>query len=317
MTHRLPLITTIVICIQMAMGGLIVGKDAGFVCPDWPLCYGQILPHLTPLLALELVHRLSAMIVGVLVVVTAVLVYIRHRDQRLMVAIVSASLASLLLQIIVGGMIVLFVLPGITTTIDVVNSMVLLSLYVTLTVLVYRQHRARSGNPLPVDTPLFELRKASWLLFAFGLFAIAVGAVFRHSGASQALFGQMSYLESHHQHVPPTLQTSQTLLVFHIFSAALFAFAMMWFLLQSLRLKRLMRLALLELVLLGLQVMFGVWSLGTKLALLPSTLHWSNSAVLVALMALNIGLSQFATREESTTDVTARTIRLTRPNTVR
>jgi len=281
--YRLPLQTTIIIGIQMVMGGIIVGKDAGFICPDWPLCHGQVLPKMTGLVVLELVHRFSALLVAVLVLWTTVTVLRRARTDAVMVRIVVWSLVSLALQIVVGGFIVIWKLPGITTTIDVLNSMFLLAMYVLLTGTAYARWRAVQGRPLLPDGALHRLRRpAAVVLVTLGL-AIAVGAIFRHTGASQSLFHEYSYLASHGQTSSPSLALSTALLAIHVVTGGLVALVVVWLVSQAFVQKRAVRLSLWLAALVLLQIVFGMISLGTRLDIVSTTLHWTNAAVLVAL----------------------------------
>ena len=43
--------------------------EAGLACPDWPLCYGSVLPfnHMNLRVFLEWFHRLDAFLVGILI----------------------------------------------------------------------------------------------------------------------------------------------------------------------------------------------------------------------------------------------------------
>ncbi|MCF8564050.1 COX15/CtaA family protein [Alicyclobacillus tolerans] len=284
MTYRLPLISTLAIAVQMVLGGIVVGENAGFVCPDWPLCDGQVLPKLSGMVILELVHRFSAVAVTVLVIWVAVLAWRRARQERAVVWLASFGVVSLFLQVIVGGLIVILTLPGVTTTIDVANSMVLLGLYVALTLVTHRREKVNRGEQLDSDRALYSLAAPAWSVWGVSFFAILAGAVFRHTGASQALYGQNSYLASHGQHDIPSLALSKGLLMFHVSTGILVAAAALWFLLSAIRAKRLVPLAWAQVVLVAFQAGFGVWSLGSQLALLPATLHWSNAAFLLGVL---------------------------------
>lgn len=284
MTYRLAFWSTIAIAVQMVLGGIVVGENAGFVCPDWPLCDGQVLPALTGLVLLDLVHRFSALAVSVLVLATAIAVWRTRKQHSLQFSIIGAALVSLLLQIVVGDLIVLFKLPGVTTTIDVANSMIMLALFVVLTMIARRVLREERGLTAAADPQLSRLAGPAWGVLGAAFFSIVVGALFRHSGASEALFGKMEYLSSHGQTTPPSMWTSQTLLMFHIASGMLLTATAVWFLVTALRTRRYRGIAFAEIALVMVQAALGMHTLSTELGIVPATLHWGNAALLMAVL---------------------------------
>jgi cytochrome c oxidase assembly protein subunit 15 len=295
MTYLLPLFATVAIGVQIVMGGIVVGKDAGFACPDWPLCNGQILPpRMTGLLWIELGHRFSALLVVVLVAASTVAVWRKWRDQRGMKVLSLLAALSLLVQVLVAGLIVLLKLPGVVTTIDVLNSMTMLSLYVGLTLLWWRQERIQRGETATIDPELAQLAKPAWMMLAALALAIAVGAVFRHTGASEALFGQNSYLLSHGQTVPPSMTFSITWLALHSVTGMLAALAVGWFTMLAWRVQKGRRLALTILVLTLVEIILGVIALLTQLNFWWATAHWGVVALLCALCAWNAIRAQLA-----------------------
>lgn len=44
----------------IVVGALVRAHDAGLACPDWPLCYGQVVPHFDLKIAFEWGHRVFA-----------------------------------------------------------------------------------------------------------------------------------------------------------------------------------------------------------------------------------------------------------------
>lgn len=52
----------------MALGSLTRVMGAGLACPDWPLCYGKLVPHMDQFIFLEWFHRQVATLVGLLTV---------------------------------------------------------------------------------------------------------------------------------------------------------------------------------------------------------------------------------------------------------
>ena len=286
MLHRLSWWTTLAIGVQMVLGGIIVGKDAGFACPNWPLCGKSGMPPINGSLILELSHRASAMIVLVLVLLVAIVVLVSHRSQRAMVTTVSLAVVSLILQVVVGGLIVLFTLPGVFTTIDVINSMIMLALFVHLSNIATREYQGRIGQRVAgQDERLRSLVTPAWILFSAGLLAVLVGALFRHTGASEALFGQNAYLLSHNQTTPPSQSVSMTLLSLHMVTGVIAAVAVLWFAWMAKRAGRLWRAAVTGIVLLVAQVMLGIFTLATQLQFTVATIHWSVAGAIVAMFA--------------------------------
>ncbi|GGJ01462.1 hypothetical protein GCM10010885_08350 [Alicyclobacillus cellulosilyticus] len=296
MTYRLPLATTLAIAVQMVLGGLVVGEDAGFVCPDWPLCHGQLLPKLTGLVVLELVHRASALLVSVLFIATLVSVWRHHRRDKWMVRAVWGATASLALQVVVGGLIVLLKLPGIVTTIDVMNSMLMLGLFVFITTLAYVRGHAGEFTDGQAQARVRALQVPSAALFAATAFAVFVGAVFRHSGASEALFGRMDYLQSHGQTVPPSLGVSNALLALHAVTGVLLVAAAAWFVVGSLRAGALKGWSVWTAVCVLMEWVLGMLTLLTGLDLVLATLHWTMAACLFGLASFALSYTTLAVR---------------------
>ena len=83
--HRLSLLTSHLVVALVALvgiGGATRVMEAGLACPDWPLCYGALLPgrQMNLQVFLEWFHRLDAFVVGVaLLVLTAASLIWRRR----------------------------------------------------------------------------------------------------------------------------------------------------------------------------------------------------------------------------------------------
>ena len=48
----------------IALGVLTRAMDAGLACPDWPLCFGDVIPDYHPQVYLEFIHRNLGRIYG-------------------------------------------------------------------------------------------------------------------------------------------------------------------------------------------------------------------------------------------------------------
>lgn len=92
---------------QVTLGGIVRVTGSGLGCPDWPLCYGQIIPPFNFATLLEYSHRLSASLLGALVLATMIVVILRYRRNRWAMTSVITALALTIVAAGLGGATVL------------------------------------------------------------------------------------------------------------------------------------------------------------------------------------------------------------------
>ena len=92
---------------QVTLGGIVRVTGSGLGCPDWPLCHGQIIPPFEFATLLEYSHRLSASLLGVLVLATTLVVLLRYRSNRWGKSSVLTALGLVLIAAALGGATVL------------------------------------------------------------------------------------------------------------------------------------------------------------------------------------------------------------------
>ena len=92
---------------QVTLGGVVRVTDSGLGCPDWPLCHGQIIPPFDTATLIEYSHRLSGSVLGLLVIATTALAWIRLRANRLVWYTSVAALVLVIVAGILGGITVL------------------------------------------------------------------------------------------------------------------------------------------------------------------------------------------------------------------
>ena len=119
--YQIAILTTVVVFIEIVLGSYVKSTGAGLSCPDWPLCYNQLIPinyssefRYTQVLS-EYIHRLTATLVSFLLILMAYLTFKNKNEQgiegfpigqrrfRLMILI----LFLLAIQVILGGLTVL------------------------------------------------------------------------------------------------------------------------------------------------------------------------------------------------------------------
>ncbi len=86
----------------IVIGGYVSASGSGDACPDWPTCNGQIVPQLTGRILIEFIHRLFALLVGILITAMVLTVWLRYRHERTVLVLSTASLVSLIAQILLG-----------------------------------------------------------------------------------------------------------------------------------------------------------------------------------------------------------------------
>ena len=93
--------------IQVTLGGIVRVTDSGLGCPDWPLCHGEVIPPFDTATLIEYSHRLSGSLLGLLVIATTAIAWMRFRANRLVWYMCVSALVLVILAGILGGITVL------------------------------------------------------------------------------------------------------------------------------------------------------------------------------------------------------------------
>jgi heme o synthase len=143
--QRLAATTVAGTLLLVILGVIVRATDSGLGCPDWPFCYGQIVPSLGDTKAwIEWLHRGVAAVLGVLILAQAVLAFIDHRERR---SLLWPALAAVLLvgfQAYLGQQTVLLGNSGESVIAHLATSQALLGLLVYI--LVRAAFPARIGG---------------------------------------------------------------------------------------------------------------------------------------------------------------------------
>ena len=101
----LAVLSTFTTYATMVLGGYVKATGAGLACPDWPLCYGSVLPNLgDPLILAEWAHRLVAALTSLFLILTMVLALLWFRAERRYVLLSSLTVTCLLGQVALGAL---------------------------------------------------------------------------------------------------------------------------------------------------------------------------------------------------------------------
>ncbi|MGI8704106.1 MAG: heme o synthase [Candidatus Limnocylindrales bacterium] len=129
--EKLTLVTLATTFLLIVVGGIVRSTESGLGCPDWPLCYGEVLPPLDDAKAwIEWTHRTVAAAIGFLVLGMAALALRDHRRER---GILGATLGAVALtgfQAVLGKITVETGNAGSAVTAHLATAMLLLALLI-------------------------------------------------------------------------------------------------------------------------------------------------------------------------------------------
>jgi heme A synthase len=69
--HKIKWAALVSALLAATMGGVVRVTGSGLGCPDWPLCYGHIIPPMDVTAWIEYIHRLSGALAGIFILIMA------------------------------------------------------------------------------------------------------------------------------------------------------------------------------------------------------------------------------------------------------
>src|SRR5579859_7320827 len=136
--QRVAWAATIITYFLIALGGTVLATNSGLSCPDWPLCYGQAYYSGTYHVFLEQFHRFTAAAVSILIVLLAIGIIAWAWKDRVLLTMAIAAPLLLAIQIVLGGLTVLWKLPPQIITAHLGTALVIFALVITIAVLAKR-----------------------------------------------------------------------------------------------------------------------------------------------------------------------------------
>ena len=136
--------TTALIYTQILVGATMRHADAGLAIPDFPLVFGGIVPpHWTPQIAIHYAHRVGALVAATAIFATAGHVWFHQPDRQELRRPATLLAVLVLVQISLGGLIILTKKDVAINTAHVVCGALVLG---TSLVLTLRSHRVRFAD---------------------------------------------------------------------------------------------------------------------------------------------------------------------------
>jgi len=269
----------------IVLGALVRAHGAGLACPDWPLCFGEVVPRFDLKVAFEWSHRAVA---GVVALVFTALSWRALREPALRPAVrgwIAAGALLLALQILLGALTVWQLLAQWTVT-----SHLLTGNAFAVTLLLLAQRLFELAKPPAEHEP--ATRAARGWLGAAGallLFQLAVGGLVSSSIAAPIGYAGLACPEW-----PacmggewfPSLQGAQGLHLLHRYTAAALLALLLAARLAATQPARLRHLASLALALGLAQTIVGIANVLLRVPVEVTGLHSALASALVFSLAL-------------------------------
>jgi heme a synthase len=135
--RRLAIVTTAVVYLQILIGATMRHTGAGLAIPDFPLAFGRVVPPLdllaSPNVGVHFAHRVVALVTAGLILSITWRVWALHRSSPQLVRPALLGLLLVLVQIALGGLVVLSGRNAVINTAHVANGALVLATMVVLT----------------------------------------------------------------------------------------------------------------------------------------------------------------------------------------
>jgi len=303
--HRYAVLLSFLTLLLIVAGGMVTSTGSGLAVPDWPTTYGQNMftyPYSRWVggIFYEHGHRLIASCVGFLTIVLAVWLQISE-PRRWLRRLGWAALGMVILQGVLGGITVLYLLP---TPVSVFHGcLAQVFLCTILSIAVFTSPRWMAAIPRTTAGP-FPLPRLSAVLIAIVFGQLVLGAIMRHTESGLAVpdfplaYGQLwpdlgeAAMEKYNHdrrwvHQVPQATRQQILIhMAHRLGALFAALAALITCLTALRrhgdLAAIRLPAVFILVLLAVQIGLGAWTVWSQRSPRVTTAHVAVGAAMLA-----------------------------------
>ena len=284
----------------IVIGGIVRVTGSGLGCPDWPTCFGRLLPPPDIEAQIEFSHRFwASAITSPLILVAAFWAWRRFRSIRLVWRPLLWSLPLLALQGLLGGIVVLTETPAWLVAVHLGTAFLLLALLIAAAVTAFARHR----NPEQPDRLMYQSQFSRMALGALvGLFIILVSGTLVAAG--EGTYACSGWPLCSGSLIPTSpygwLQMSHRIL------AALLAIHFLFMLRSAWRTQRSQRgilsAATLTVVLYFAQILVGALKVSTGFPAYLLGLHVATAAAVWAMaviLVILVGLAGRTTKQES------------------
>ena len=274
--HRYAVFVAVCTALLVFAGGLVTSTGSALSVPDWPLSYGTVFPPMVGNVRFEHGHRLVAASVGMLTLGLAVWLW-RREPRRAVRRLGLLALGAVVLQGLLGGLTVLLLLPPPVSVAHACLGQTFFCLVVAIALVTSPGWRRAAVAPARPPLPALAA-----VLTGLVYLQLLVGATMRHTGAGLAIpdfplaFGRL---------VPPfeapgvAVHFAHRVLGFVVAGCAAFVAATA---VRQRAVPHLRAPALAALALVLVQIGLGGLTVWSAKAVVPTTLHVLNGALILA-----------------------------------
>ena len=185
--HRYAVALACATLLLVAAGGMVTSTNSGLSVPDWPTTYGKPMfsfpfRQMVGGIFYEHGHRLIASTVGLLTIGLLIFLW-RVEQRRWMVRLGFVALGVVILQGVLGGLTVIYLLPPPISIGHASLAQLFFCLTVSVALFTSRSWIAPAASPVDDD----GLRRRSLTLAICVYVQILLGATMRHMGAGLAI----------------------------------------------------------------------------------------------------------------------------------
>ena len=182
--HRFSVFTAGATLFLIFAGAMVSSTGSGLAVPDWPLSYGMLFPPMVGGIFYEHGHRMVAAFVGVLT--TALAIWLWRREERRWLRILGVTaLAAVVLQGLLGGLTVLYLLP---TWISVSHACLAQAFFcLTVGIALFTSAGWRAAAEPISETGGAPLKWLAAAGTAAVFIQLVLGAMMRHTGSGLAI----------------------------------------------------------------------------------------------------------------------------------
>jgi cytochrome c oxidase assembly protein subunit 15 len=187
--HRYAMVVVVAIVSLIFFGGQVKSTGSGLSVPDWPNTYGHFMfafpwEKMVGGIFWEHSHRMIASVTGLLTFALTIWVY-RADDRRWVKRLALAASAAVLVQGVLGGLTVLFMLPAWISSSHGTLAQIYFCTVVALALVT--SPKWVDGFPKEPDSASLPLRNIALATTMIIFAQLVIGAIMRHSEAGLAI----------------------------------------------------------------------------------------------------------------------------------